>query len=759
VSNAERRRLRGSGKRLIDTTCPLVRRVHEAAFELQAEGRHVLLIGKHGHVEVQGIVEDLDSYEVIEDASEVRCYESRNLGIVCQTTMPPDLVTDICTQIQLYNPLAYLRLVDTVCEPTKRRQRAMLDLLDRVDAVVVVGGRHSNNSVRLVQICRRHQGRVLHVEGADDLEPAWFDGVNTVGLSAGTSTLDETIDAVHQALEQIALRQQRRGSSRWMPRAMRLAPQLDPDVKRVPTQRRYALLINPFYPKDPHASFGKHVLTPSLALTSIAASTPSDWEVRYWDENLLQGAPPQDPLPEVVGISVHLTFADRAYALARWYRERGSIVVLGGLHVMSCPEEAASHADALAIGDGVAVWGQILQHVDAGELREVYRADFHSPYRASPPPRRDLLDRAGFLTTTSLIATRGCHNRCGFCYLSTKGVQMPFQTRDAEQIADEFRQDGQPYGVFTDNNLGSRPEYLRELCRALRPLEKIWSAAVSIDVTDDPALVREMALAGCTGVFIGFESLQNENITDSGKRSPRTEDYARRVDLLHRNGIQVNGSFVLGFDHDREDVFERTVEWVESNRLECATFHILTPYPGTPLFSKLEAEGRLLHREWDKYDTAHVVFRPKHLSVRQLAEGYAWCYRRLFSHASIWRRRPLDWRAVPPYLAMSYLYKRSNWLWHLLIRHRLTSRVWRPLVELTRRRHVRFRRRLERDGADGQERGDSALSAVAGDVADLPCIGDAGLDTGRPHPGVPPSSRAIGRPATAGTKSNEVAFR
>jgi radical SAM superfamily enzyme YgiQ (UPF0313 family) len=271
---------------------------------------------------------------------------------------------------------------------------------------------------------------------------------------------------------------------------------------------------------------------------------------------------------------------------------------------------------------------------------------------------------------------------------------MPYLVRDPEQIAAEFAADGQPYGVFVDNNLGSRPEYLRRLCRALRPLEKIWSAAVSIDVTDDPSLVREMALAGCTGVFVGFESLHPANIVESRKRSPRPAEYARRVRILHDHGIQVNGSFVLGFDHDGPDVFERTAEWIETNRLECATFHILTPYPGTPLFRQMQAEARLLHTDWSLYDTAHVVFRPRRMTERQLADGYAWCYRRLFSHTSIWRRRPGDWRAVPAYLAMAYLYKRSNWLWHLLIRHRLTGAVWRPLVEWTRRRHVRFRRRL-----------------------------------------------------------------
>jgi radical SAM superfamily enzyme YgiQ (UPF0313 family) len=271
---------------------------------------------------------------------------------------------------------------------------------------------------------------------------------------------------------------------------------------------------------------------------------------------------------------------------------------------------------------------------------------------------------------------------------------MPYLTRDVEQIVAEFQSDDQPYAVFVDNNLGSKPDYLRRLCAALKPLEKIWSAAVSIDVTDDPTLVREMALAGCTGVFVGFESLHNENIAAAGKKSPRTEDYAARVRLLHDFGIQVNGSFVLGFDHDRPDVFQRTAAWIEENRLECATFHILTPYPGTPLFRQMESEGRLLHRDWRRYDTAHVVFRPKHMTAEQLQEGYGWCYHRLFSHGSIWRRRPHDPRAVAPSLAMSYLYKRSNLFWRLLIQHRLTAAVWRPLVEATRRRHVKFRKRL-----------------------------------------------------------------
>ncbi len=500
---------------------------------------------------------------------------------------------------------------------------------------------------------------------------------------------------------------------RWLPTQMREPPPL-PAGNRTPPRPRTALLVNPFYPKDPDASFGKHVLTPSLALTSVAATTPEHWQVRYFDENLLQPLE-LEHTPAVVGITVHLTFARRAYALARYFRDRGSTVVLGGLHALSCPDEVAPHADALATGDGVQTWPSILADAEAGTLRSRYHADFTTDYRHDPAPRRDLLPKDGFLTTTSLNATRGCHNRCGFCYLATDGLRMPYKMRDPAQIADEIRADAQPYVVFTDNNLGSSKRYLHALCRALEPLGIIWSAAVTIDVTDDPALVRAMARSGCTGVFIGFESLTDDNLRHARKRTPRASDYARRVRLLHDVGIQVNGSFVLGFDHDRRDVFATLADWIEAVRLECATFHVLTPYPGTPLFRELDSAGRLLHRNWDLYDTAHVVFRPKHMSVDELQHGYRWLYHRLFSVRSIWHRRPADPRAVPAYLAMSTLYKRSNRLWHGLIRHRLTHRVWQPLVELSRRRHLSFRRGLAPTDpeTDGLQRARRALNVVS----------------------------------------------
>ena len=489
-------------------------------------------------------------------------------------------------------------------------------------------------------------------------------------------------------------------AQKTLPRAMREPPSLPPPIARTPVPRT-ALLVNPFYPKGParelrqaraDADAGAHL--------GRCSDSRADWQVRYWDENLLQGSPPIESVPAVVGITVHLTFAQRAYRLARWFREHGSTVVLGGLHVISCPDECAPHADALAIGDGVSIWPRILADHERGALRSVYRADFDTPYRNDPAPRRDLLPRDAFLTTTSLIATRGCHNRCGFCYLSTDGLRMPYRMRDVEQVVDEIVADGQPYVVFTDNNLGSRRDYLLRLCRALEPLGIIWSAAVTIDVTDDREVVEAMGRSGLYGRLCRLRVVGLGQPCRRPQAHARPDDYGRRVRLLHDHGIQVNGSFVLGFDHDDASVFARTVAWIEQHKLECATFHIMTPYPGTPLFAQMEREGRLLHRDWSRYDTAHVVFRPARMSVGELERGYSWCYQRLFSHASIWRRRPDAWSAVPAYLASSYLYKRSNWLWHQLIRRSWTARAWRPLVEANRRRHLRARRRAERSAVD-----------------------------------------------------------
>lgn len=200
VSRKERRRLEQAGKRLIDTTCPLVTRAHDAAQKLRRDGCHVLVIGKPGHVEVQGIVEDLDDFTILQTVDDVRGYPQRKLGIMCQTTTPADHAERILKAVELKNPHAEIRFIDTICHPTKDHQKALEKLLEQVQAVVVVGGRNSNNTKQLARRCEERGVPAFHVQDADDLRPEWFDGIDIVGLTAGTSTLEATIRRVHEAL-------------------------------------------------------------------------------------------------------------------------------------------------------------------------------------------------------------------------------------------------------------------------------------------------------------------------------------------------------------------------------------------------------------------------------------------------------------------------------------------------------------------------------------------------------------------------------
>jgi 4-hydroxy-3-methylbut-2-enyl diphosphate reductase len=203
ISQTERRRLEAAGKQLVDTTCPLVARAHEAAQKLHDAGYHVLVIGKRGHVEVRGIVEDLDRFDVIQSPEEVKTYDSKSLGIMCQTTTPAAHAQAVRAMIAARNPQAAIRFIDTICHPTKDHQAALERMLTEVDAVVVVGGRNSNNTRQLVLRCREQGIPAYHVQGAADVQPEWFDGVGTVGMTAGTSTLEETIDEVYQLLVEL----------------------------------------------------------------------------------------------------------------------------------------------------------------------------------------------------------------------------------------------------------------------------------------------------------------------------------------------------------------------------------------------------------------------------------------------------------------------------------------------------------------------------------------------------------------------------
>ena len=200
ISDCRRRSLQAAGKRLIDTTCPLVRRVHRTSQELHADGYHVLVIGRRDHVEVQGVVEDLSSFDVVSEVRDVLTYPHDRLGIICQTTVPPHEAEEILLAIRLRNLRAEIRFENTICRATRDRQRAVGRLLPKVDVMVVVGGRNSNNTRELAALCRRQGVTTYHIQSAEDIDPEWFHDCRTVGLSAGTSTVHRAIEEVHDAL-------------------------------------------------------------------------------------------------------------------------------------------------------------------------------------------------------------------------------------------------------------------------------------------------------------------------------------------------------------------------------------------------------------------------------------------------------------------------------------------------------------------------------------------------------------------------------
>ena len=214
VSDRERRRITDAGKALIDTTCPLVRRVHAAALKFAADGFHLIVIGKPGHVEVRGVVEDVPAHDVVPAVDAVRTYGASRLGVICQSTTPPELAADVLAEVRRLNPHAEVRFTDTICRPTRDHQRALTDLLPLVEAVVVVGGRNSNNTAELARRVADAGLPACHVVGPGELDAGWVTRFGRVGLTAGTSTLPETVDAVERRLDEMLTAAESSGACR-----------------------------------------------------------------------------------------------------------------------------------------------------------------------------------------------------------------------------------------------------------------------------------------------------------------------------------------------------------------------------------------------------------------------------------------------------------------------------------------------------------------------------------------------------------------
>jgi len=412
----------------------------------------------------------------------------------------------------------------------------------------------------------------------------------------------------------------------------------------------------------------KYSLFPPLGLATLAAYLDADDQVEIQDEHVERLR--LDDEPDLVVIQVYITSAYRAYELADHYRARGAYVVLGGLHVTSLPDEAASHADTIFLGPGEDTWPQFLADFKSGEAAPLYRSTVRT-LAGMPRIRRDLIKRSRYLVPNSIVVSRGCPHVCDFCYKEAffeGGKSFYTQTVD-DALAEIERLPGHHLYFLDDHLFGDR-RFASALFDGMRGMGRLWQAAGTVNAVLAPNLLEKAVESGLRSLFVGFETLNPANLTEQHKYQNLRRDYSAAIRRLHDVGVMINGSFVFGMDGDDGSVFERTVEWAVENGIETATFHILTPYPGTALYKRFEKQGRLTHSNWDLYDTRHTVFRPAHLTSDELEHGYRWAYKQFYTWRSIARGAAAhdDVLAGLRHFAYASGWKKFEPLWDFVIR-------------------------------------------------------------------------------------------
>jgi radical SAM superfamily enzyme YgiQ (UPF0313 family) len=397
-------------------------------------------------------------------------------------------------------------------------------------------------------------------------------------------------------------------------------------------------LIDPAY-EHPYISHSQKVIKEiwfaRLTLTALAALTPPEIEVKITDENVEPIDFEEDV--DLVGVTGMVMHAPRAYEIAQRFRQRRIPVVMGGPHASSLPLEAKEYADAVVIGEAENVWQGLIEDYKKGCLKPFYQQDTFCSMERLPFPRRDLLRKDAYMTVNCVQTTRGCPHQCDFCHV-THFFGKTYRCRPVEEVIEEVKRLDGEFVVFIDDNIAGNRHYARELFTQLKPLKKKWASQASMTLTRDPELLRLAAESGCVSLFIGVESLSSENLKEVNKAFNRAPQFEEAMKALHDHDIMILAGFIFGLDHDDEGVFERTLRFCERNRIELPSFFILTPLPGTALFQKIEAEGRLLHKDWGQYNGATVVFKPKLMTEETLQRGFNWACKEGYSWNSIFKR-------------------------------------------------------------------------------------------------------------------------
>jgi len=398
-------------------------------------------------------------------------------------------------------------------------------------------------------------------------------------------------------------------------------------------------LLSPKGPLYRHRGgiFRKSLRYPPLTLPTLASLIPEDieHELSLFDEGIEDI--PTDLDADLVGITVITGTARRSYELARHFRNRGITVVLGGPHVTLVPDDAAPHADAIAVGYAEDTWPQLLRDFSRGSLQERYVQSPDLSLAGRPRARRGLINRGRYAKTHVFEATRGCVHGCDFCVVPFAWGRKPYQKPVAEVI-DEIRSTGARRAIFIDLNLIADTAYAAELFAALIPLRIQWGGLATSLLARDQELLGLCARSGCIGLLIGFESISKSALKGIHKGFNSPALYAESIQRFHDYGIAINGTFIFGLDDDTTEVFEKTAQFVIDSGIDLPRFAILTPFPGTTLYDRLNKEGRILTKDWELYDGQHVVFQPAQMSVSALQKGNAEVWRQVYSYGSIARR-------------------------------------------------------------------------------------------------------------------------
>jgi radical SAM superfamily enzyme YgiQ (UPF0313 family) len=422
-------------------------------------------------------------------------------------------------------------------------------------------------------------------------------------------------------------------------------------------ERKKILFISPARPRNPGEDF---VFKMSfLNLPYIAAATPPEYEVRIIDEEYEEID--FESKPWLVALSAQTPVAPRAYEVARLFREKGVKTVMGGVHASTLPQEALQYVDAVIIGEGEFVWKDVLSDLENGTLKDIYDGGSDHELKGTSLPRRDLLNPRFYIPLTMVETTRGCPHQCDFCGVS-KFFGHRYRKRPLNEVVAELREEFQPgfrhgftrllaklgwdlpYFIerrliyFIDSNFAADRNYTYSLMETLEELNVLWWAHTTVDIARDEEFLRKMSRSGCIAVNIGFESLSSENLKIMHKSFAGNYDYAQAVKRIHDHGIGIMGTFVVGFDNEDKSIFKKTYDFIMENKLDWALVFIRTPYPGTDLFEELERTGRIITRDWEKYDTLNCVFSPRGMSIDDLENGLKETWKKIFAFRSIWIR-------------------------------------------------------------------------------------------------------------------------